>query len=761
MSNTTPNPYHLFPNSGPDCSTERSAALRRRRVDMYYENLQEPDEYKTIALKAADILKEHENHSAAIARAKTLSYIVSAAPVESEIEKNCIFVGGENPFFYNLMLPALYEDKVSREYNSLFSELEFKRFNMMMVSSPGFAGHITPGCDQILLLGTDGFRMRINELLENLRRTSPNDPAVLWYEAALLSLDSVDLYAQRLREACEKHYDKTGDGEFKTCAKILEQVPKKPVRTFREALQSYWIIHVLITTEMGGCVPGGGIGMGRPDQYLYPFYSKDIEDGTLTRAQALEYMELFLLNFTHNDYYTGHQIFTPGTQGSLCGITPTGLDAFNELSELIMEASVRINMPAPYISIRLNKKMSKRALRAAANFVSCGLGFPVVNDDVLIPALLKHGRTLADANDYICSCCYENTIPGRESFNPSTYWFNSAVILELLLNNGKSMLSGEDLCGEQQPLEYKTFDELLAAYIVLMKKVLLENIDACNRADKAMIGNRAYPLMSVFIDDCIASGTDMIDGGARYDLTGIIVAGIPNLVNSLAAVREVVYEQKATDLKTLSEALKDDFSGYDELHRKLLKAPKWGNGDNITGEIAKIVTDELYNAVRTAKNARGGRYQLALYSFVANNCMGQNTGALPDGRKARQILTRNMNPTWGTDKKGPTAVLRSLSHIDMTQFPNGSALDLRFDPALIAKQEGRDLFGGFLMGMAELGVMQVQLTFADTKTLLDARANPEKYPDLMVKAAGYSARFVDLSNEEKDEIIGRSAQSLN
>lgn len=756
---TTKTPYHLTPNSGPDCSTKRSAALRRRRMDMYYEKPDEPDEYKAIARKAADIVKEHEDGSAALARAKALEYVVFAAP--AELEKNCIFVGGENPFFYNLMLPALSGDKVSERYHSLFSDLEIRRFKNAAVFYPGFAGHITPGCDQILLLGTDGFRMRINDQLENLRRTSPNEDSVKWYEAALLSLDSVDAYAKKLRAACEKYYDGTGDGEFRQCAKILEWVPQKPARTFREALQSYWIIHVLITLEMGGCCPGGGIGMGRPDQYLYPFYAGDIENGILTRKQALEYMELFLLNFTHNDYYTGHQMFTPGTQGSLCGITPSGLDAFNELSELIMEASARIHMPAPYISIRLNKKMSERALRAAANYVTCGLGFPVVSDEALIPAFLKHGRALSDANDYICACCYENTIPGRESYNPSTCWLNSAVFLELLMNDGKSILSGEDLFGAQPPLaSYATFDELLAAYVALVKRALLEYIDATNRADKAMIGNRAYPLMSVFIDDCIENGSDVIDGGARYDLTGIIIAGMPNLINSLTAIREVVYEQKETDLQTLLEAMRADFDGYEKLRGKLLKATKWGNGDDKTGELAKIITDEMYDAVRAAKNARGGRYQLALYSFVANQPMGSCTGALPDGRKARTILTRNMDPAWGTAKKGPTEVLHSLSHIDMTQFPNGSALNLRFDPAPLATQQGRDLFGDFLMGMVDLGVMQVQLTFADTETLLDARANPEKYPDLMVKVAGYSARFVDLSEDEKDEIIGRSAQTL-
>ena len=509
MPNT--NPYHLFPNTGPDCSTGRSAALRSRRVEMYYDESPEPAEYTAIARKAADILKEHENQSPALARAKALNCVVSEAP--AEIEENCIFVGGENPFFYNLMLPALQEDKVSKEYGSLFSDLERKRFRVMMLASPWFAGHITPGCDQILLLGTDGFRMRINEQLENLRRTSPDSLSVLWYEAALLSMDNVDAYAKKLRDACQKYHEETGNAEFGRCAAILERVPQKPAATFREALQSYWIVHVLITLEMGGCTPGGGIGMGRPDQYLYPFYAKDIENGTLTREQALEYMELFLLNFTHNDYHTNHKICTPGTQGSLCGVTPSGQDAFNELSELIMEASARIQMPGPYISIRLNKKMSKRAIRTAANFITGGLGFPVVNDEVLIPAFLKHGRSLHDANDYICSCCYENTIPGRESFNPSTSWINSAILLELLLNGGKSILSGEELCYGQPPPEYKTFDELLAAYVALMKKVMADNIEVCTRTDNAMIGNRAYPLMSVFIDDCIASGLDIIDGG--------------------------------------------------------------------------------------------------------------------------------------------------------------------------------------------------------------------------------------------------------
>ena len=753
-------PYHLKPNSGPDCSTKRSAALRKKRLAMFYEKRSEPETYANIARIAADTLKRHESRSPAMARAKAMEYVVSTAPVE--LDDCSLFVGGENPFFYNLLLPALNEDRYARIYPSLFTEHESRCFNAMLYTSPGFAGHITPGCDQILLQGTDGIRARINERLGIMREKSllADNSAAAWYEAALLSINNVDIYAERLRAACDARYSETGDGEYQLRADILENVPKRPAHTFREALQSYWIVHALITMEMGGCVPGGGIGFGRPDQYLYPFYLHDIKVGILTRAQALEYMELFLLNFTHNDYYTHHQMYTPGTQGSLCGITPTGADAFNELSELIMEASARIHMPAPYISIRLNKRMSEDALKSAANYVTCGLGFPVVNDGVMIPAFLRHGRSLADANDYICSCCYENTIPGRESFNPSASWFNSALVLELVLNDGRTLLEGEDIC-DMRMADYESFDELLEAYFTLFKKVMAENISACNRADKAMQGNRAFPLMSVFIDDCISSGLDVVDGGARYDLTGIIVAGIPNLLNSLTAIRETVYERKECDLKTLVKALRANFNGYDKLRHKLLQAPKWGNGDDKTSALAKRVTDAMYDTVKAAENARGGRFQLALYSWIMNRGIGWNMGASPDGRKATQPLTRNLNPAWGTDKNGPTSVLRSLSGIDFTQFPNGSALDLRFDPSAFATQEGRDLFGGFLMGMVDMGVMQVQVTFTDTETLLDAREHPERYPELMVKVAGYSARFVDLDEGEKDEIIGRSLQRLS
>lgn len=747
-------PYYQLPNQGAKCSTPRSQTLRKRRLDMAYENPPRPQLYDNISELAKNIIHANQEESPAIARALALRAVIEKAPIE--LDENSIFLGGENPFFYNLMHQALTSDAYGSTWYSLMTDMDKKRNDVFLISFPCFDGHITPGCSFILSQGTTGLRFRVSEQLENAR--SQGEASIIgFYEGMLLSLDNIEYFAEALADAAMKGTNP----ELMKSADILRRVPKGPAQTYREALQAYWIIHVLITLEMGGCMPGGGIGLGRPDQYLYPYYENDIKSGLITRDEALEYTELFLLNFSHNDYYTTHQIYTPGTQGSLCGITPTGSDATNDLSLLFMEVSLRIQMPAPYLSIRLNKRMSDASYQAAANYITGGLGFPVVNDEVLIPAFLRHGRSLYDANDYICSCCYENTIPGREAFNPNSFYFNLSMLLEALLNNGCSIKSGERLISSDVDLStMNSFESLLDAYLVIMETVLRETIEMARRAEAHLMSRRAYPLMSLFMEDCIAKGRDINNGGSRYNMTGIIVSAIPNIVNSLAAIREVVYNQKVINLTELAAALRYNFEGYENLRLLLKKAPKWGNGNQDVDHLATIITDHLYEVARRETNPRGGRYQLALYSFVANVPMGERMGASADGRLSGEILTRNLNPTWGTDRNGPTEVLRSLSAIDMTKFPNGTSLDLRFDPTPFETQEGRDKFAGFLKGMVELKVMQMQISFVNTETLIKAKANPEKYPNLMVKVAGYSARFADLSEIEKNELIGRSSQRL-
>jgi pyruvate-formate lyase len=731
---------------------------------MGYEQRVEPLEYARLADEARQILLEHETGDPAMARARALRHIVENCAIT--IEDDTILLGGENPFFFNLLLPALQADRHSREGQRAPDEACDRLRRASVFQATCFEGHITPGLEFILGQGIKGIRWRIEERLRAVRASgTPEAQKEAFYEAALMSCDSVLIYALRYREEAERLAAESQNDarkmELRKAADILFRVPELPAETFIEALQSYWIVYVLVTLEMGGCCPGGGLGLGRLDQFLYPYYRRDIEQGRLTRDEALELMEAFLLGFRHVDYYTPHQPFTPGSQASLGGVTPTRLEASNELTELIMEASLRIAMPAPYISLRLHRRAPQRYWQAAANYIIGGLGFPIVNDEVLIPAMLRHGRSLGDARDYICSCCYENTIPGREAFHPNAAYLNLPLVLELALNRGRSLLSDEPLgCETPHAETFESFDQMMDAFMRQLHYVFGRLVALVHRADESHMANRRYPLMSLLIDDCIARGRDVCAGGARYNLTGCIVSGLPNVVNSLGAIRECVYREGAVSMADVLDALKADFAGYEAVRRQLMAAPKWGNGDERVDDLASTVTDALYGELSHRTNPRGGRWQLALYSFVANVHLGAAVGASADGRAARDILTRNLNPTWGTDREGPTAVLGSLSRVDFTKAPNGSSLDLRFDPAPFSSPEGRQKFVGFLKAFVELGVMEMQTSMVDTDTLVAAKKHPEQFPNLMVKVAGYSARFIDLPAHEQEEIVRRSMQAV-
>jgi len=756
--------YFRAPGLGPDCSTPRSARLRERRFAMAYEKRTEPPEYTRLAEQASRVFVETEAADPALARARALQEIVENCPVT--IEPDTVFLGGENPFFFNLMYPALCADAHSRDGQRPPDEESGRLREAGMYMAACFEGHITTGLWHVFDGGISGLRAQIEQRLRASRSSgSPDAEKERFYQAALHSCESVLIYAQRYREAAERLAAETDDAgyarELREGARVLARVPLHPPQTFHEALQSYWTVYILVTLEMGGCCPGGGLGLGRLDQFLRPYYARDLADGRLTRAKALELMELWLLCFRHEDYYTGHQQFTPGSQGSLGGVTPDGGEASNDLTELIMEASLRIAMPAPYVSLRLHKGAPERYWRAAAGYIAGGLGFPVVNDEALVPAFLRHGRSLEDARDYICSCCYENTIPGREAFHPNAAYLNLPLVLELALNEGRSLVSGQQLGAPTPALaEMRDFAAVMTAFDEQLHYVAERLVALVHRCDESHMAHRRYPLMSVFMKDCIENGRDVCAGGARYNLTGCIVPGLPNVVNSLAAIRECVFERRAVSAEALSRAMLADFQGHEDVLRLVLHARKWGNGEDRVDDIASAVTAALFNEFRERRNPRGGPWQLALYSFVANNWLGQFVGASADGRRARQLLTRNLNPSWGTDRQGPTAVLRSLSHIDFSGFPNGSSLDLRFDPAFLRTQAGRDAFVAFLKAFVELGVMEVQVSMVDTETLLDARAHPERHPHLIVKVAGFSARFVDLPAHEQEEIVRRTAQAV-
>ena len=756
--------YFRSPNLGPDCSMPRSARLRERRFQMGLEKREMPEHYQRLQEEAKQIYLENAVIDPGIARAKALRHIIDNCDIT--LEEDTLLIGGEEPFFFNLLFPTLCADGHARFGRTPDEESDRMRWASLFYAAC-FEGHITPGLDDILSQGIIGIRKRIEDRLTDFRPESPEsrEQKIFW-ESALLSCDAIMAYTERYRKSAEEKAKSETDPEkakeWQESADILSRVPEYPAATFHEALQSFWIVYILVTMEMGGCMPGGGLGLGRIDQFLYPYYIKDIMDESITKAEAFELMEHFLLCFRHVDYYTPHQLYTPGSQASIGGVTAIGTEASNELTYLIMEASLRIAMPAPYISLRLHKIAPERYWQASADYVIGGLGFAIVNDEVLIPAMMKHGRSIEDARDYICSCCYENTIPGREAFHPNASYLNLPYVLEVSLNKGKSLLTGEQLAfNTSDPDRFSNFNEIMDSFKQQLHYVCNKLVALVNYADESHIANRRYPMMSLFFDDCIAKGKDVCSGGARYNLTGCIVAGLPNVVNSLMAIKECVFTKKLMSMSELITAIQADFDGYEQIRRQLISAPKWGNGDASVDELARIVTDMLYSEMRHRTNPRGGRWQLALYSFVANHGLGSVIGASADGRYARDMLTRNLDPAWGTDRQGPTGVLRSLSNIDFTQFPNGSSLDLRFDPESLQTYEGRVAFVGFLKAFVDLGVMTMQISMVDEDTLRDAQKHPENYSNLMVKVAGYSARFVEISAQEQEEIVRRTTQRIS
>jgi len=730
---------------------------------MGYEDRREPPEYGSLAREAAEVYRGHALADPAIGRARALLHVVERCPVTPE--PDTVLLGGEDPFFFNLMLPALQQDGHAQHGQTPPDAASGRLRDEGVILAACFEGHITPGLDDILVHGLQGLRSRLREGLATLERSrSSTVDARGFHEAGLLSIDAVEAYVRRYRDEALRIAESAEPSfarELREAADVLARVPEEPARSFREALQAFWTVYVLVTLEMGGCTPGGGLGLGRLDQFLYPYYRRDTEAGVLSRAEALELLEVFLLGFRHVDYYTWHQIATPGSQSSLGGVTTTGEDASNELTELLLEASLRIAMPAPYLSLRLHRRAPERYWQAASSYVLGGLGFPIVNDEVLVPAMLRHGRSVEDARDYICSCCYENTIPGREAFHPNGSYLNLPLVLELALNSGRSLLTGERVGVDTPPAALLgSFEGLLTSFTRQLAFVCDGLVALVDQADRSHMERRRYPLMSLFIDDCIERGLDVCAGGARYNLTGCIVSGLPNVVNSLAAIRRVVFEEGAATLCELVGALGDDFVGHEDLRARLLVAPKWGNGDPDVDGLVKTITDALYDQMTHRRNPRGGRWQLALYSFVANHGLGARVGASADGRRAGESLTRNLDPTWGTDTHGPAGVLLSLARIDFTKFPNGSTLDLTFDPEVASTSAQRDKFAGFLKAFVNLGVMTMQISVTNTETLLDAQRHPDSYPHLMVKVAGYTARFVDLPPEEQAELIGRSTQRL-
>lgn len=537
---------------------------------------------------------------------------------------------------------------------------------------------------------------------------------------------------------------------FSEMARICKKLSSEKPDTFREALQLVWLAHNAFVYE-----GRYAMALGRVDQYLYPFYQKDIKTGRLTPAQALALLECTLYKIGEYRYFGGDDVVNI----AIAGRKPNGEGGVNELSYLILEAVKHCNIPGPNLSARLYDGIPDDFLDECLQVIGTGLGYPaLMNDEVNIPALHRQGYTIEDSRNYCMVGCIENFIQGKQPpWSDGRY--NSPKYLELALNNGRCMLTETPMgpqTGEASAL--LTMEQFMRA---LKKQMVYGAADymARFRNENDRYNKTAYtqPFLSCFCRCCIERGLDINDGGAFYpSVHGAGCMGIATMADSLAAIEEVVYHQKAVSLAGLRDALLANFEGYDELHAKLLRAPKYGNNHALADKYAVWFVEtheEIFSKYRTRD---GGAIYTLIASNVNNIPAGRETAATPDGRLRGEPVSDAASPMHGMDQNGPTAVILSMTKPDYTKVSGGSVLNQKFSPSMFTNPEKRAKLLSLIKVYFNRGGQEIQINAVSRDLLADAKRHPEKYKNLVVRVSGFSAYYTCLDQSVQHDILERT-----
>jgi len=649
------------------------------------------------------------------------------------------------------------EDWLAAYQAGIFTEFQEQR-------SPGH----TAGGDKIFRLGMADLRLQIAEQIHKLDFACDSHALERFEQlramdiAAQALIDWAVRHAERLEAMATAETDPARRGELLEMAAVCRKVPARAPETFHEALQTYWFVHVGVITELN---PWDAFNPGRLDQHLYPFYRREIEAGTLTEDRAKELLGAFWIKFNNHPAppktgVTGQEsnTYTDFALINLGGVDRNGADAVNELTYLILDVIEEMRLLQPSSMVQLSKKNPDRFIHRALKIVRTGFGQPsVFNTDAIVQELVRQGKDIGDAREGGASGCVEAGAFGREAYILTGY-FNLAKLVELTLNNGMDPRTGRQL----GPATGRAEDFVdFAAFFDAWRRQLAHFIDIKIRGNNAIeqINGRYMPVpfLSLLIDDCIANGRDYNAGGARYNTSYIQGVGLGSTTDALTAVRHHVFDQGTVRLTELKQALAADFEGFENLRRRLLnETPKYGNDDEAADAVLREVFEAYYAAVNGRPNARGGVHRVNLLPTTCHVYFGSVIGALPDGRKAGQPLSEGISPVQGADRNGPTAVVRSASKIDHLRT-GGTLLNQKFLPQVLADDTGIRKLGQLVRGYFRMDGHHIQFNVVDADTLREAQRHPENHRDLIVRVAGYSDYFVDLTPALQEEIIRRTA----
>jgi pyruvate formate-lyase/glycerol dehydratase family glycyl radical enzyme len=649
----------------------------------------------------------------------------------------------------------------------------FKRYqslNSVGVGNCGAVpGHLVPDYPKALRAGWKGIQDEAQVMLAKPDITPEQRDLA---RAVVICADAVPMLMERYAAEAERQAtaetDPVRQNELREIARICRKVPWLPAETFPEALQSLWTTHML--AMVAESYPGPGLSPGRVDQYLYPYYKRDLDASRLSRDQAKEWLRCLWIK--HN-YAYDFQGWTGTNQGinasfgqliTLAGIDAEGNDASNDLTYLMLDVIEEMNLLEPKPNIRVHARTSDRLLERIVDMVAKAQGSPfLINfDENSIAGLRWEGLPEDRLWDYAPVGCLENTLQGCDRSGTVDVNLNLAKAVELALNDGRDMASGKQVGPRTgDPKLFTSFDQFFSAFKTQLRQMLEEIIRVNDLADAGRARWEPVPYLSALVDGCLDSGKDSNAGGARYNFLTVEGVSLATAADSLAAVKKLVFEDHQITMQQLLEALKANFDGHESLRQTLLnKAPKYGNdssyADEIAHEVSRFWTEEASRHVSpTGKRYRGG--YLSWNYWVA---YAPSTAATPDGRRRGQFLSNAVCPVNGADRQGPTAVIKSVGKLGLETAPNGASHTMSFSPSLLKHPEQRQKLMALLRAYGKVGGTCVQLNVIDANTLREAQKHPDEYSNLLVRVTGYNAYFVGLGKEIQDEIIARESHQL-
>ena len=624
--------------------------------------------------------------------------------------------------------------------SSLISDEARKSTEETRHSAGAMTGHMTPDYPTVLSKGLLTLRREAQSGLEWAENKEERD----FYRSAIASLNGAMNFARR-NAAYARELAETAEPERKQellqIAEVCRRVSGWAPRTFHEAAQLIWFVHMWITIDVSSY--HSCFCPGRVDQYLAPYYENDIKNGVLTHEQAHEILSCLFLKFNEWDAYSVPQTLFVGGQHA------DGTDATNPVSFMCLDACRELQMLNPALCVSWHKGIDRDLMRKTLDVLETGIGFPAIfNDEAIIPGLIADGATREDAVDYMAGSCVEISPIGAS--NP---WVASGYV-----NSGKALERTVHRLADRENMSWADIVEEFKADLAEAVKYNVEITGAHEQGWKKTI---RYPFLSCVVKDCIKRGTDITAGGARYNPTQPELVGLANVVDGLMAIKWACYENNAVSLKDLSDILQKDWEGEESLRRLMNTKPeRYGNDQEEPDALWNELADFWHDTVRSYDNQRGGKYQPGFLCWIIHSIFGEKTGATPDGRKACTSLADSVGPVQGHDTEGVTAMLRSAGKMDHSRFLGGIVTNVKFTPDLFATEESREKLIDLLEGYLHMGGFELQINVVSRELLQEAQRTPEEHANLIVRVAGYSDYFTRLSRTLQDEIIARTEHAF-